>query len=155
VATVRQAVTDAEAAGLVVILDLHWSDAGNPLSTSVGQKCMADQDSIAFWRSAAATFGTDPSVMFGLYNEPHGAPWSIWRDGGTFMCTEGTTFQAAGMQQMVDAVRTAGASNVVIAGGNSWGYDLGGLSSVGLLSGGNVAYATHPYEGAAGDDPAA
>jgi hypothetical protein len=151
ISTVRSVVASAEASGLVVILDLHWSDEGNPLSTVVGQKCMSDQGSLTFWASVATTFGADPRVMFELYNEPHDVPWSVWRDGGVFTCTDGVTFRAAGMQQMVDAVRGTGAQNVTIAGGNGWAYDLSGVARVGALTGGNVAYATHPYEGSAGD----
>ena len=153
--TVRSVVASAESAGLVVILDLHWSDEGNPLNPSVGQKCMADQDSLAFWKSVAATYGSDSHVMFELYNEPHDIPWSVWRDGGTVACNDGVTYTAVGMQQMVDAIRGAGAPNVVVAGGNGWAYDLSGVVGVGALTGGNVAYATHPYENSAGDTPAA
>lgn len=89
VKTVKQAVASAEAAGLAVILDLHWSDSGDAQSSNVGQKCMTDRNSLAFWRSVAQTFGSDLRVMFELYNEPHDVPWPIWRDGGSFTCTDG------------------------------------------------------------------
>jgi len=153
ISTVKQAVAGAEAAGLTVLLDLHWSDEGNLLNSSVGQKCMADQDSITFWSSVASTFKSDPHVMFELYNEPHDVPWTVWRNGGTFTCTDGVTYNAAGMQQLANAVRATGATNVVVAGGDAWAYDLSGVAQVGLLTGGNVAYATHPYENSAGDSP--
>lgn len=149
ISTVRSVIASAEAAGLVVILDLHWSDAGNPLSTSVGQQCMADGDSLVFWRSVAASFESDTQVMFELYNEPHDISWPVWRDGGTLTCN-GVTYAATGMQQMVDAVRGSGAHNVVIVGGVGWAYDLSGVVGAGPLTGGNVAYATHPYEGSQG-----
>ncbi|HET9050924.1 MAG TPA: cellulase family glycosylhydrolase, partial [Candidatus Dormibacteraeota bacterium] len=153
--TVHQAVAAAEAAGLAVILDLHWSDEGNLTSTSVGQKCMPDQNSVTFWRSVATAYASDRNVMFELYNEPHDTPWPVWRNGGTFTCTDGVTYTAAGMQQLTDTVRAAGAQNVVVVGGNRWAFDLGGLPTVGAITGGNVAYATHPYEGSAGDSPSA
>lgn len=151
-ATVQNAVASAEAAGLDVVLDLHWSDEGSLSSTSVGQKCMADSNSLTFWRQVAGSFATDPRVMFELYNEPHDVPWGVWQNGGTFTCTDGVTYQAAGMQQMINAVRSAGATNVVLAGGLDWAYDLSGVPSH-PLSGANVAYATHPYEFKSGDSP--
>ena len=152
--SVKQLVANAEAAGLVVILDLHWNDEGNLLSSNVGQKCMPDQNSVTFWHSVASTFAADPHVMFELYNEPHDAPWQVWRNGGTFTCTDGVTYNAAGMQQLTNTVRATGATNVVVVGGLSWAFDLSGVAQVGLITGGNVAYATHPYEGSAGDSPA-
>ncbi|MBV8526706.1 MAG: cellulase family glycosylhydrolase, partial [Candidatus Dormibacteraeota bacterium] len=142
-----------EAAGLTVILDLHWSDEGDLTSTSVGQKCMPDRNSVDFWKSVAAHYASDPRVMFELYNEPHDTPWSVWRNGGTFTCNDGVTYNAAGMQQLTDAVRSSGARNVVVIGGLQYAYDLSGVPSVGAITGGNVAYATHPYEWVA-DTPA-
>ena len=69
------AVAAANAAGLYVILDLHFA-APNNTSTGVpycpeAQIPMADQDHApAFWASIAATFKSNPSVIFELFNEP-------------------------------------------------------------------------------------
>jgi endoglucanase len=57
----RQAVQDyvaaATAAGLYVILDLHWSAPGaNPAD---GQRPMPDDHSTAFWTSVATTFAAN------------------------------------------------------------------------------------------------
>src|SRR6185436_9003146 len=58
------------AAGLVVILDLHWSAADGDGPS--GQRQMADADhGPRFWRSVAARFRDRRRVMFDLYNEPH------------------------------------------------------------------------------------
>ena len=58
------------AAGIAVILDLHFSAPGSMKSTT--QMPMADADhSVAFWTSVATTFKGDNSVLFDLYNEPH------------------------------------------------------------------------------------
>jgi hypothetical protein len=35
--------------GMAVIIDLHWSDAGNLANTSPGQQCMADENSLTYW----------------------------------------------------------------------------------------------------------
>ena len=150
---VSAVVAAARASGLVVILDLHWSDAGNARATQVNQQCMADQDSLSFWGQVATRFRTDSGVWFELYNEPHSIPWKVWRDGGTVDCL-GHRFVAVGMQQMVDRIRQSGAANIVLAGGNEWAYDLSGIGAWGLR-GFNIAYATHPYAAVAGLDPEA
>jgi endoglucanase len=72
----RQAVEDyvseLNAAGLYVILDLHWT-APNSFGCPQGQGGMADADnSVAFWTSIANTFKGNPAVMFELFNEPFG-----------------------------------------------------------------------------------
>ena len=101
----KQAVANANAAGLYVILDLHWT-APNSFGCPQGQGGMADADnSVAFWTSIANTFKGNPAVMFELFNEPFGtnvyANWvaginssapsgqsasdlSILRNGGTY-----------------------------------------------------------------------
>jgi endoglucanase len=147
--TVKQAVSWAEAAGLDVILDLHWSDQGHLDVTSTAfqgsgysnQQPMADTNSIVFWQEVAMTFKGDGHVLFELYNEPHNITWDVWLHGGN-----AGAFTAAGMQQLYDAVRGAGASNVVIAGGLNWAYDLSSVGPTGYsVHGYNVVYATHPY----------
>src|SRR3954451_10488757 len=95
VAGYRQAlqswVNTLHAAGMVVILDLHWS--GPAGVRAEGQRAMADDRSDDFWTSVAATFKGDPMVMFDVFNEPYtryadnGAPvfdltWACWRNGG-------------------------------------------------------------------------
>lgn len=149
---VAQAVHWAEAAGLVVILDLHWSDEGQDQSggricaVPPGQQLMADPNSLTFWRQVAAAYQGDPRVWFELYNEPHDVPWQVWRDGGTV--TDGKThaqWTVVGMQQLYDAVRAVGARNIVVVGGLNWAYDLRGLPQY-ALKGENLVYAVHPYD---------
>ena len=106
-------------AGLLAILDLHWSAPGTQLA--LGQQVMADADHApAFWTSVAAFFQSDPGVIFDLYNEPHDISWSCWRDG----CTTAAGWKAAGMQSLLSAVRGAGATQPVLAEGLNWGGDL-------------------------------
>ena len=127
--TVDQAVKWAEAAGLDVILDLHWSDAGDLTVTSTAsqgpgnsqQQPMADVNFIQFWKEVADAYKGDGRVIFELYNEPHGIGWDVWLNGGL-----AGKYTAAGMQQLYDAVRGTGANNVVIAGGLDWAYDSPG-----------------------------
>jgi hypothetical protein len=73
---IKQAVADATAAGLYVILDLHWgapnNASGQPLCP-IGQGGYADSDhSVTFWKQVADAFKGNPAVMFELFNEPFG-----------------------------------------------------------------------------------
>ena len=118
---VRNYVIRLREAGLYVILDLHWSAPGARLAT--GQQPMADLDHApAFWSSVARTFKDDPAVVFDLYNEPYDVSWQCWRDG----CLMPEGWRTAGMQTLVDAVRSTGASQTVIATGLGSGSDLSG-----------------------------
>ncbi len=106
--------------GLYVILDLHWNAPGD--QKALDQQRMADADhSPDFWASVAARFRDDPAVLFDLYNEPHGISWSCWLNG----CTTKDGWKAAGMQQLVDAVRSAGATQPLMIGGPNWSSLLG------------------------------
>jgi len=140
---VDDAIQWAEQAGMDVILDLHWSDAGvlGGCAPSSGcQQVMPDLNSITFWSEVAARYKGDGRVMFELYNEPHDVSWEVWQLGGD----TGFGFRAAGMQQLYDAVRAAGAHNLVLIGGLNWAYDLSGVPSH-RIAGYNITYATHPY----------
>ena len=152
-ATVDAAVQWAEQAGMDVILDLHWSDEGtlgSCNSMSGCQQLMADTNSITFWSQVAAIYKTDGRVLFEMYNEPHDISWAVWKSGGT--TSQGWT--AAGMQQLYDAIRAAGADNLVIAGGLNYAFDLSGVPA-NRITGYNILYATHPYGGSADKGPSA
>ena len=115
--------------GLVVILDLHWTAAGT--SVALGQAPMPNRDHTPeFWRQVATAYRGNQRVIFDLFNEPFpdnnsntAEAWRCWRDGGT--CS-GMTFQAAGMQQLVDTVRSTGATNVIMIGGIQYAARLSG-----------------------------
>ena len=99
-------------AGLYVILDLHWNAPGS--QPALGQQLMPDNDhSPAFWRSVARTFKKDPAVLFDAYNEPRTLSWRCWRNG----CTTPEGWRTAGMQQLVDAIRSTGAKQPIMLGG--------------------------------------
>ena len=104
---------------LIAIVDLHWSTPSTPssqaaMSNSTGQQAMADAyNSIDFWKGIATTFAKNANVIFDLYNEPNVSDWTCWLVGGN-NCG-GANFDVAGMAQMLKAVRSAGASNVVVS----------------------------------------
>lgn len=151
VATVEAAVTEIEAHGMAVILDLHASDPGSPLRQA-GAQPMPDESSVLFWQSVASTFRSNGNVFFELFNEPHGVSWPVWQQGGA-VTSGGITYRSVGMQRLVDAVRATGAHNLVIVDGPDFGATLQGLPSH-PLTGEGVVYAVHPYAGVDGTDPA-
>lgn len=65
-ARIQTVVTQAKAAGMSVILDLHWSNKGD-LGTGAGQQVMADTYSVTFWTQVATLYKDDPEVLFELY----------------------------------------------------------------------------------------
>src|SRR5207244_3040943 len=131
-ATYQHAIEDYVAqlnrSGFLVVLDLHRNAPGN--AKSLNQEQMPDRDhSIEFWRQVAQRFGSNSSVLFDLFNEP--APfgeadtdraWACWRDGGCVLksANGGARYVAAGMNELISAIRSTGARNVVIAGGIYW-----------------------------------
>ena len=124
--------------GLVAILDLHWTDgvytgssSGCAAATATCQKPMPDAaQAIPFWTSVANTFKGNDAVVFDLFNEPYASRatgstasgWTCWLSGGT---CPGIGYQVAGMQSMVNAVRSTGANNVLMLGGEEYSNDLG------------------------------
>lgn len=146
-------VSDLNSVGIVVILDLHWSAPGNVPANKQG--AMPDEThSVTFWSDVARQFKSDPGVVFDLFNEPAlggldptQSDWTCWRNGCTATvsaCTAPTrvahvkgtctaqTFQIAGMQQILDAVRKAGAHQPVMVGGLHWaGAPCGRQSTAG------------------------
>jgi endoglucanase len=128
-ANYRTAITDyvarLTALGLYVIIDEHGHIVGN----SNDQAPMPDRaNAPAFWASVAAAFAGNPAVTFDLFNEPYpdsnrdtAAAWTCVRDGGT---CPGVTYTAAGMTELLAAVRNAGAQNVVMVGGPQYAGTL-------------------------------
>jgi endoglucanase len=118
--------------GIVAILDLHWTDGhyvgkqhGCVWAKAFCQKPMPDSaESVPFWTSVASTFKDNDAVIFDLFNEPYpdqalpdqDAAWKCWLEGGS-ACSPGIVYPVAGMQTLVNAVRAAGANNVIMLGG--------------------------------------
>ncbi|KAB2349534.1 cellulase family glycosylhydrolase [Actinomadura rudentiformis] len=147
--------------GITPILELHWS---NGLWTGYNSHCatanaecqkpMPDaQHSPEFWKQVANTFKGDTAVVFDVFNEPYpnnlqvmdyNQSWKCWRDGGD--ACPGLTYEAAGMQDLLDAVRGTGAANVVLIPGTSYSNDLSQwLANKPSDPTGNMAAAWHSY----------
>jgi endoglucanase len=137
---VDNVVKMAAGQGAYVVLDLHRYHA-------------PDQSAVDFWKDAAARYKNNPAVLFDIFNEPTGVDWPTWRNGGTITDKKKgglppVTWQSVGMQGLVDAVRSTGAKNIIIAGGVGNAYDLGGILQGFALddpSGNGIMYATHFY----------
>jgi len=130
-ATYRQAiqayVTLLHNHGIRAILSMQVAAPAGLQSTDIWPLPDADH-APAFWSSVAATFKGDPATLFDVYNEPHDVDWNCWANGcqvtGGLHVTQ--AYQAAGMKQLVAAIRATGATNVVLLTGAGWGYDLSG-----------------------------
>ncbi len=142
--------------GVFTIVDLHWNAPGSFQATA--QQPMADADhAVAFWGSVATAFKGDPMTVFDLYNEPFvdvmnaqtTDPWACWASGCTVTQSGGGvtgSWQSAGMKDLVDAVRSAGATNVLMLGGLAYANDLSGwLAHVPADPLGQIAASFHLY----------
>jgi endoglucanase len=143
-------VNNITLAGMYVIIDLHWAapnayngslSGHNAAGYADGQPGYLDADNaIGFWSSIATTFKTNPAVLFELFNEPFadstGSAWDSTRlglllNGGSYTFHDQAmgqgspvntdiTFTVAGHQQLVDAIRNAGATNVILYSCPNW-----------------------------------
>jgi hypothetical protein len=157
---IKSWVTLLNSNGLDVILDLHWTDgtytgpsAGCSSAQATCQKPMPDAaQAIPFWSSVAKVFGGNDAVIFDLFNEPYASRadnnnsaegWQCWATGSP--CT-GISYPVAGMQQMINAVRGAGANNVIMLGGEEYSNDLTGwLQYKPTDPAGNLTASWHSY----------
>jgi len=121
--------------------------------------------SVTFWQQLAGAYRTNSGVVFDLHNEPYPdsnrdstAAWDCWKNGTTpsnaSSCPgSGLNYQAAGMQELVSAVRGMGASNPIMLGGVQYSnalsqwlaykpQDQGGTGGTGT---GNLMAAWHVY----------
>ncbi|MFI1708132.1 cellulase family glycosylhydrolase [Streptomyces griseoruber] len=156
---VKDLVARVKAHGMTPVVELHWT-YGQYTGNSAGcadvhascQKPMPDmQYTPAFWTSVANTFKSDQAVVFDLFNEPYPdratstttQAWQCWRDGGT---CPGIGYEVAGMQDLVDSIRSTGARNVILAGGLAYSNDLSQwLTYKPTDPTGNLAAAYHVY----------
>lgn len=118
--------------GLIPILDLHWAAPGDRLPTELYPMPNADHTE-TFWADVAETFKGNDGVIFEPYNEPFpnrnqsdDAAWACWRDGCTEFLGWGSseTYEAVGMQALVDAIRSTGSEHLLLLGGVQYSNGL-------------------------------
>jgi Cellulase (glycosyl hydrolase family 5) len=108
-----------------------------------------------FWQDLTKVYGSDPQVIFDLFNEPRmysaGMPlaqmWDLWRNGGLF---NGVTYPF-GMAALAAYVRTTlGAHNLFWIEGPRYSSTFAGMvQEQALLNVSNVVYAVHHPTGPA------
>lgn len=146
---VAAVVRAANEAGLVVIL-AEYDDARAGSPSRLG---LPTAEIGAFWKTWAAYFKDNPMVIFDVYNEPqaknmpghqqdiHSAPdWQFWLHGGTSSTGE----RAAGMQDLVDAIRSTGATQVIAVMGLSGSPGMQGFNADAYIQDPNILYEVHP-----------
>lgn len=114
-------------AGMMAILELHWTGLSGDYH--VAQQPMPNRaHTPEFWRQVANAYKNNSAIIFDLFNEPYpdantdtDEAWRCWRDGGT---CRNITYEAAGMQELVNAVRATGAQNVIMLGGVNYAAHL-------------------------------
>lgn len=138
-AAVKSYVTLLRRNGLYVVPVPHFTAPGTYQSTQIDY--MPDNDHLpAFWRSVAAAFADDHGIVFDAINEvamaswnnPHPSPpgqWNCWLNGCKLDSVYGGRFVAAGLQSLVDAIRSQGATQPVLLGGIDYNADLTRLLS--------------------------
>jgi endoglucanase len=152
---VESYVAALNAHGLYAILDLHWTAPGTQVAEEQ-QPMPDNDHSPAFWQSVASTFKDNPAVVFDVFNEPYDptdprsgsdqdpqdqVTWNCWDTGtengpgGGAPCdtsaydengVKTTPYRVAGLQTLVNAIRAAGATQPVMAGGLNFANDLTG-----------------------------
>lgn len=131
-------VSQANAAGLYVVMDLHSDQRCGAPKTSVK---MPLPHVIGFWQAVASAFKNSPLVIFDAFNEPLvlGDNYEFWLHGGAM---DGTTY--VGMQDIVNAIRQQGAQQPIVVESMT---DNKGLSAVGnnLVNDPNIIYSWHHY----------
>ena len=139
-ARLRAAIAGANAHRLALIIDIHnyGQYRGQPIGSS-GVPVVAFAD---LWSRMAGAFRTDPGVVFGLMNEPHGITAPAW---------------AGAAQAAITAIRLAGFRGLLLVSGTGWdgahnfvsgvGYGAPNATSLNKLvdSIDNIAIEVHQY----------
>lgn len=144
-ALLDQVVAQANQAGLYVILNLHDDkQAGSPYGSGADAP---KPESVAFWKIFAAHYKKNPMVMFDAYNEPHFPDGPTWLNGGgTQTGSTGLSTQIIGMQALVDAIRSTGATQIIIIGGIKYPILYNKKYHVAYsIRDANIVYTKHPY----------
>ena len=142
----------------------HVCDPGPALvgpgtTLAAAQGTMPDLDyTVAFWQQVAAAYKDNGSVIFDLFNEPvmasgsNDQQFACWKNGNTTAAGGDcpmVNFAVAGMQQLLTAVRSVGADNLVIIGGIGYSSQLGLWPTyvpTDTLSPPNLAASWHVYD---------
>ncbi len=141
-------VAAARAGGLFVIVDWHRigfpdlydplvpADWGLPTDVAIA----SIDETVSFWQDMARQYGSDPAVLFELWNEPTADP-KLWVATGQHW----PIFKAA-WEQIIAAIRPL-ADNIILCAGGYWAHDLVGIKD-NLIDDARTAYVWHSYPNA-------
>jgi hypothetical protein len=141
---IKTEVSYARSLGLVVVISLQAER-----DRDAHQNFMPTQRSLVFWKEMVKQYGTNPGVIFDLFNEPGmnylgctkgdwSCVWRHWHDGFTY---GGVGY--IGMQPLTNKVRAMGAKNVFWVEGPVRGNNLRNVQSYPIVDSGPMAYAIH------------
>lgn len=141
----QQVVSDLAAAGLMVVLDNHTSDAqwccsGSDGNTLWYNSAYPESSWLADWRSMAQTFGSVPQIIGAdLRNEPRGS--ATW--GGSNPAVD----WHAAAQRGGNAILAVDPHWLIFVEGTGYAHDLSGVASlpVTLKVANQVVYSAHDY----------
>ncbi len=124
-ATYRQhldrAISEANAKGIYVVLDLHWHD-GKQLP------CL-DSDSLRMWRQLANRYSKQPGVLYDIQNEPQ---WISWKSYEPWA------------QAAIANIRAVNPNSLCIVEGTEYASNLSGVLSDPVKAP-DVVYSVHEY----------
>lgn len=126
---VLDAVAEARAKGLAVLLLMQWQGATGLRGTG-----MPTDTTHRAWAELLGPLSKDRGVLLEVFNEPtlkEKTPenWAAWQQG---------------MQGLIDQVRASGAKNVILVDGLRAGHYLGGSPPLHDPAG-QLGYAVHPF----------
>ena len=159
---VENYVTLLRANGLYVILSNHFSAPGTYPSTQIDYMPDADHGP-TLWNQVALAFRTDHGIIFdpinevalASYDDPHPVPrgqWGCWRGGCMLDSVYGGRFEAAGLDSLIAAIRSQGATQPILVGGLAYNGDLSQLLKYLPKDGQNQLIASpHLYDFTAGN----
>ncbi|KAI7787274.1 glycoside hydrolase family 5 protein [Diaporthe eres] len=102
--------------------------SGSVIGNTTDPDAATTEDFAAFWGELASRFANNSRVIFGLMNEPHDMP---------------TTLVLKNDQAAADAIRRAGAKNLILVPGNAW---TGGHSWTQNYGGDNLPSSDYIYQ---------
>lgn len=112
-------VDAAGAKGIYAIIDWHASD----IHTS---------EAVSFFTEMAQRYAGDAHVIFEIFNEPD---YESWADVKAYAI------------QVIQAIRGAGADNLIVVGSPTWSQDVDVASNDPITGYANIAYTLHFYAG--------
>jgi hypothetical protein len=142
---IQTEVSAAEGDHLVVVLN----DDTELTAPAWNREQAPTPETETFWNDLVNIYGTDPQVIFDLFNEPRlyysgmsqAQMWQLWLNGGLF---EGVNYPM-GMAQLAEYVRnTLDAQNLFWVEGPRYSVSFAGMTRDGaLLNVSGVVYAVH------------